>query len=99
MPEDMPEAVRVVIDIIGNNVRTEILRVLAQRPLTTLQLAEQLRVHHASVHRHLVLLEEHDLVTADVSRGKRRGRTVTWQTNREKLAAMGQLWIDYASGD
>jgi hypothetical protein len=38
MPEDMPEAVRVVIDVIGNNVRTEILRVLAQRPLTTLQL-------------------------------------------------------------
>jgi ArsR family transcriptional regulator len=98
MPEDMPDAVRVVIDVIGNNVRTEILRVLAQRPLTALQLAEQLRVHHASVHRHLVLLEEHGLVTADVGRGERRGRTVTWQTNRERLAAVGQLWIDYASG-
>jgi DNA-binding transcriptional ArsR family regulator len=98
MPEDMPKGVRVAIDVIGNNVRTEILRLLSERPMTTLELAEQLRVHHASVHRHLVVLEEHELVTADVGRGRRRGQTVTWQTNGEKVAEIGQLWIDYASG-
>jgi len=98
MPEDMPEEVRVVIDIIGNHVRTEILRTLALQPLTTLQLADRLRVHHASAHRNLVLLEEHGLVSADVGAGKRRGQTVTWQTNPEKLAEVGQLWVDYASG-
>jgi len=99
MPENMPEGVRVAIDVIGNNVRTEILRSLARRPMTTLELAEQLQVHHASIHRHLVLLEEHDLVTADTGRGKRRGQTVTWQTNVDKVAESGRLWIGYASGD
>jgi DNA-binding transcriptional ArsR family regulator len=99
MPEDMPEGVRVAIDVIGNNVRTEILRVLARQPLTTLELAERIRVHHASVHRHLVLLEKHGLVIADVGRGRRRGQTVTWRTDKKKVAEVGKLWIDYTSGD
>ncbi len=98
MPEDMPEEVRVAIDVIGNNVRTEILRRLSRRAMTTLELAEQLRVHHASVHRHLVFLEEHGLVMADVDRGRRRGQNVTWHANRTKIAEVGRLWIDYASG-
>lgn len=98
MPEDLPEGVRVAIDVIGNNVRTEILRVLARQPMTTIELAEQMRVHHASVHRHLGRLEENGLVTADVGRGRRRGQTVTWRTNTEKVAEVGKVWIDYASG-
>lgn len=99
MPGGMPEGVLDAIDIIGNNVRTEILRRLAQQPMTTLALAEQLEVHHASVHRHLVLLEQRGLVAADVGPGKRRGQTVTWETNLEKVAEIGRTWIDYASGD
>lgn len=99
MPEDLPEGVRVAIDVIGNNVRTEILRVLARQPMTTIELAERIQIHHASVHRHLVPLEEHGLVTADVGRGRRRGQTVTWRTNTEKVAEVGKVWIDYASGD
>jgi predicted transcriptional regulator len=98
MPEDMPEAVRSATDVVGNNVRTEILRHLSQRSRTSLELAELLQVHHASVHRHLVLLEDRELVTADVGRGRRRGQTVTWQSNPERIAEVGQLWIDYASG-
>ena len=99
MPEDQPAGVRVAIDVIGNNVRTEILRILARDALTALELAERLRVHHASVHRQLVLLEEHGLVAADVGRGRRRGQTVTWRADPEKIAEVGKLWIDYASGD
>lgn len=98
MPEDLPKGVRVAIDVIGNNVRTEILRVLARQPMTTAELAERIEIHHASVHRHLVLLEEKGLVTADVGRGRRRGQTVTWRTNTEKVAQVGKVWIDYASG-
>ena len=97
MPEDMPE---------GpdrhrrhrQQAAHRILRRLAWHPLTTLELADQLGVHPASVHRHLVLLEDHGLVTADIARGRRQGQTVTWHTNRDNVAEVGRLLIDYASG-
>jgi DNA-binding transcriptional ArsR family regulator len=95
----MPEEVRSVIDVIGNNVRTEILRRLSQQPLTAIALAQQVGVHHASVHRHLALLEEHGLVIADVDPGHRRGQAVTWRTNVDKVAELGRIWVDYACGE
>lgn len=97
MPEGMPEEVLVVIDIIGNNVRTQLLRSLSGEPQTALELAEELGVHHASVHRHLALLEEYGLVIADVDRGHRQGKTVRWSTVRTKVEEFGQLWIRYAT--
>lgn len=96
-PHGMPKEISVVIEVIGNAVRTQVLRRLAQSSLTALELAEQLGVHHASVHRHLVLLEEHGLVTADVDAGHRRGQEVRWATVPEKVAELGQFWIRYAS--
>lgn len=66
MPGDIPDEVLAVIHIIGNNVRTEILRRLAQHALTAGDLAEQIGVHHGSVRRHLVLLEQHELIKTDV---------------------------------
>ena len=95
----MPEGVRSVIDVIGNNVRTEILRRLSRQPLTAIELAEQVGVHHASVHRHLTHLEQHDLVIADVGPGHRRGQTVTWRTNSKRVGEFGRIWVDYATGD
>lgn len=98
MPGDMPEEVLAAIDVIGNNVRTEILRRLAQRPATAGDLAEQIGVHHGSVHRHLVVLEQHELVTTDVDPGKRRGQTVVWRTDTAKVAEWAEVWARYASG-
>lgn len=97
MPGDMPEEVLAVIDIIGNNVRTEIVRRLAQHALTAGDLAEQIDVHHGSVHRHLVLLEQHGLITTDVDAGRRRGQTVLWRTDVVKVAELGRVWVAYAS--
>lgn len=97
MPGDMPEEVLVAIDVIGNNVRTEILRRLARRPVTGHDLAREIGVHPASVHRHLVLLEAHGLVAADVARGKRRGQIVTWRTESDRVADVGRTWIGYAT--
>lgn len=98
MPGEMPEEVLSAIDVIGNNVRTEILRRLAQDAATARDLAEQIGVHHGSVHRHLVVLEEHGLVTTDVDPGKRRGQKVVWRTDRDKVAELGEIWARYASG-
>jgi ArsR family transcriptional regulator len=99
MPEGMPEEVQIIIDIIGNKVRTAVLRYLSEEPRTSIELAELLEVHHASIHRHLVLLEEHGLVVADVERGHRQGKTVLWSTVRGKVEELGQMWVRYATAD
>lgn len=98
MPGDMPEEVLVAIDIIGNNVRTEILRRLARQTLTAPALAGQIGVHVVSVHRHLLILEEHGLVVADLERGQRMGRGVTWRTEPDQVAELGRIWVAYGSG-
>ena len=98
MPGDMPEDVLAAIDVIGNNVRTEILRQLAQGASTAHDLAAQIGVHVGSIHRHLVVLEQHDLVRTDVDRGKRRGQMVLWRTDTATVTDCAQVWARYASG-
>ena len=94
MPEDMPKDVLVAIETIGNNVRTEILRQTAEQGLTALELADRIGVHPASIHRNL--LERSGLVSADVASGRRRGQSVTWRTEAERVAELGRIWVRYA---
>lgn len=96
MPRDMPKAVLVAIETIGNNVRTEILRRVSERGLTALELADMIGVHPASIHRHLIVLERHGLVSADVAPGRRRGQSVTWRTETDQVAEFGRTWVRYA---
>ena len=97
MPGDMPKEVLVAIETIGNNVRTEILRRVSERGLTALELADRIGVHPASIHRHLIVLERHGLVSADVAPGKRRGQSVKWRTKTDQVAEIGRTWVRYAS--
>ena len=96
MPGDMPEEVLVAIETIGNNVRTEILRQVSERRLTALELADRIGVHPASIHRNLIVLERHGLVSADVAPGRRRGQSVTWRTESDRVAEFGRTWVRYA---
>lgn len=96
-PSNMPDEVLVAIEVIGNNVRTELLRQLTAQPLTALELAERVGVHSASVHRHLVLLEERGLIFTEVQKGQRRGQTVKWQTQQARVAELGRLWVEYVA--
>jgi DNA-binding transcriptional ArsR family regulator len=96
VPGDMPTEVLVAIDTIGNNVRTEILRRASERGLTALELADLIGVHPASIHRHLIVLERHGLVSADVAPGRRRGQSVSWRTETDEVAEVGRTWVRYA---
>lgn len=95
MPGDMPNNVLAAIETIGNNVRTEILRLVSAQSLTAIELADQIGVHPASIHRHLIVLERHGLVAADVAPGRRRGQSVTWRTQTDQVADVGRTWVRY----
>ena len=95
-PGDMPKEVLVAIETIGNNVRTEILRQVSERGLTAHELADRIGVHPASIHRNLIVLERHGLVSADVAPGRRRGQSVTWRTESDRVAEFGRTWVRYA---
>ena len=96
MPVDMPHEVLVAIETIGNNVRTEILRQTSEQGLTALELADRIGVHPASIHRNLIVLERSGLVSADVAAGRRRGQSVTWRTETDRVAELGRTWVRYA---
>ncbi len=98
MPADMPLEVQAIIDVIGNSARTEILRILTRQPMSAVDLAAVLEVHHASVHRHLTKLESYGLVAATAAAGQRRGnKHVVWSTVPERVSALGAQWVAYAT--
>lgn len=100
IPAGMPKEVLAIIDVIGNNVRTEVLRCLSVQPMTAVELGEALEMAASSLHRHLTTLEERGLVRADVRPGQRRGgRTVTWSADREQVLKLAAQWGAYATGD
>lgn len=88
-----------VIEVLGNRARTEILRRL-HVPKTATELAAELGLSRASVHRHLLLLEQHEYVRGDVPPNERAQRqSVTrWSRDPEKIRSAAQMWGDYASG-
>lgn len=98
-PPTMPEEVLAIIDAIGNSARTEILRHLSSRTMSTREMADTVGVEHSRILRHLAVLEDLDLVSANHSRGERRGvgRAVLWTTNRKRVEEVGRHWIAYAT--
>jgi DNA-binding transcriptional ArsR family regulator len=99
-PPNMPEEVLAMLDAIGNSARTEILRHLSVQPLSTPDLAKAIGVDHSRVLRHLAVLEDLGLVSADHPRGSRRGvgRVVMWETNQQRVNEVAMAWRAYASG-
>lgn len=99
LPPEMPRRVIDIIEIIGSHARTEILRLLALEPATTVELGEALGTTRVTIYRHLIYLEEHGLVTADLKPGDRRGnRGIRWSVVPERVEELGRQWISYASG-
>lgn len=99
-PPNMPEEVLAILDAIGNSARTEILRHLSVRSMSTPDLADAIGVDHSRVLRHLAVLEDLGLVLADLPRGSRRGvgRVVMWETDQERVKEIANTWKAYATG-
>lgn len=99
-PPNMPEGVLAIIDAIGNSARTEILRRLSVRPMNAMELTDAVGIDHSRVLRHLAVLEDLELVSADHPRGARRGvgRVVMWETNQARVNEVANTWKAYATG-
>ena len=90
-----------IIDAIGNRLRTEILRLIADTAMTASKLAEATGGDATTIRRHLAVLEGLGLVDADTlpdDRGPGRGRFVLWKTNHQRAEEVGRIWIDYVTG-
>lgn len=98
-PADMPPGMGEVAAVMGNRARTEILRLASQRPMTAPELADTVGLSGVSAWRHLGALEELGLVDADVPQGQRKGVTVRWSTNCDRVRALGGRWAAYATGE
>lgn len=99
-PASMPREVLAILDAIGNRVRTEILRHLSARHMTVAELADLTGVDRSSILRHLRVLEELGMVSADHPPGERlgRGRLVLWHTNPTRVAEIANIWLAYVTG-
>ncbi|BCU68692.1 hypothetical protein HS7_21290 [Sulfolobales archaeon HS-7] len=53
----------------GADTRKKIIALLSQRPMTTKQLAEQLKLNYTTVRYHLEILEKLNIVCSDKRRG------------------------------
>lgn len=95
-PGQSPEVVA-VIEVMGSQARTEILRMLSiDGPLTTSEIARRLQIEHPrGAHRHLVDLRDAGFVQSESIDG--RG-TIRWSVVPEELPRAAQRWLDYASG-
>ena len=94
-PPQMPDAVQAIIEVTGNQVRTEMLRSLADGSMTDVDLAESLGVAQSSICRNL---EHIGLVATDVEAGRRQGnKTVTWSLVPDKVDELCQGWAGYVT--
>lgn len=86
------------IETMGNRARTEILRVLlTEGPMTRTQIAARLGVDVPlrMVLRHLNAMEDQGLVTCNIPREVRHGRTPEWSANAERPRELTERWLGY----
>lgn len=99
-PPEMPEAVVIAVETMGNRARIDILRMLveAETAMTNLELAERLETNKISVRRHLLELEKQGLVIADLSAKERGSRTVHWRADPERFRQLLERLGAYVLG-
>lgn len=86
--------------MLGNEVRQEVLRVLAQRGDASVpEIAKETQIRADTVTRHILELEDLGVVKIDVPRGSRHGRRFTVWLNRERYRMLLRTWVAVMDGD
>lgn len=91
---------RAIEQIFGNRARSDIIRVLATADQMTYgDLHERVGIRNSTLHRHLRVLEEFGVVSADLPLGERQGRGVRYSIRRDRVESLGQAWMRYLFGE
>jgi DNA-binding transcriptional ArsR family regulator len=99
-PEVTPQKAGDAFAVFDGRERQRVIRALLDRQTTTLaELATLVGGSSATVARHVAVLEDLGVVTLDVPRGARRGRTVNATINRRAYAAALEEWLREMGAD
>ena len=96
-PAHLPGEVRAVIQVMGSEVRTELMRTLhAVGESSTADLAQSVGASESAALRHLKDLEVLGLVTGHRRRGMgRAGVRIMWTLNAERVEEVAGQWTMY----
>ncbi len=93
-------AVFAVFAVFDGRERQRVIHALLSRPTATLaELAVLAGGSAATVARHVAILEDLGIVTLDIPRGARRGRTVNASLNRSAYTAALHTWLGEMSAE
>lgn len=99
-PSEMPEDSVIAVQIVGSTAKIHLLHVLSRedRPMTMRELAEALGTNKVSVRLHLLELEDHGLVGANLTREERPSHTVLWTVRTDRVRSLLRGLENYALG-
>ncbi|MEL7978388.1 helix-turn-helix domain-containing protein [Isoptericola sp. F-RaC21] len=98
-PADRPELVQLAVTVFGNEAKHEIVRYLADGQASYLgAIVEGTRLPRSTVTPHLSELEDLGVVIGDIPHGQRKGRSVLYTVNRERMAELLEAWVTYVFG-
>ncbi|WP_277212358.1 ArsR/SmtB family transcription factor [Isoptericola croceus] len=99
-PAGRPDEVELAVAVFGNQVKHEIVRYLSSRdPAFFGDVAAGTELSRSTLSPHLAELEDLGVVVVDVPRGQRRGRSVRYSVDRERVGQLLQAWLTYAFGN
>lgn len=94
--DPVPEEVDVSVRAFGNKVNNSILRFLHERPQANLgDILESLGFKESTTQKHLVELEELGVISGDIPMGRRRGRSVNYSLNADRIKQILEAHMAY----
>lgn len=95
---DVPNDVRAACRVFGTPLRVAMLHSLAQTPMTTGDLADELDLAIGTLPKNLRALEAARAITGTPAAGQRRGRTVRWHTDVVRVRELADALAAFVSG-
>ncbi|MBG0741319.1 helix-turn-helix transcriptional regulator [Paeniglutamicibacter antarcticus] len=90
------DEVELAVATFGNRTRNEIIRHLLEHgPEPRGEIVANVEASEASVAKHLVLLEDAGIVSADVEPGRRHGRAPRYSVNPDRIRVLLEAHLQY----